>query len=403
MPSDFNAPGLKRRQNRDGTERLYWAASKAAIAAGFPTRLVRLHYDASDRGQHALIDAACRRFEAEALAWISGRKETVRPFDGTLASLVRCYQTDAASPYRDLKWNTRRTYDQVLRVIEKAFGKRVLSALTITDFRRWYDEAEKPKVQGGWARTRKAHGIVSMLRRLFSYGVTAELAGCARLVSILERMRFKQPARRRQKLELHQVQAFIAKALEMGRLSLAIGTAIQFETAMRQKDVIGEWEPTSDDRAGGIMLRGRRWVRGLTWANISTALVVIKETTKTSAIVSHDLTLSPLVMDLLDHVPTSQRVGPVIVDETAGRPYAEHAYAREWRLIARAAGIPDEVWNMDARAGAISEADDAGAELDLIRSAAGHMQASTTARYARGTVGKSREVSKIRVAHRNKS
>jgi hypothetical protein len=63
---------------------------------------------------------------------------------------------------------------------------------------------------------------------------------------------------------------------------------------------------------------------------------------------------------------------PLIVDETAGRPYAEHAYAREWRAVARKAGIPDTVWNMDARAGGISEADDAGADLDMIRSAAGH-------------------------------
>jgi hypothetical protein len=32
--------------------------------------------------------------------------------------------------------------------------------------------------------------------------------------------------------------------------------------------------------------------------------------------------------------------------------------------VARAAGIPDAVWNMDARAGAITEAEDAGVDLD---------------------------------------
>ena len=57
------------------------------------------------------------------------------------------------------------------------------------------------------------------------------------------RLRFVQPARRAKKLELHHVNAFIAKALEMDRLSLALSTAIQFDTVMRQKDVIGEWEP----------------------------------------------------------------------------------------------------------------------------------------------------------------
>ncbi|MFG1373388.1 integrase [Xanthobacter oligotrophicus] len=404
MPSDLDAPGLKRRRNRDGTERLYWMASKAALAAGFPTRIVRLHHSADDPSQHRLIEAACKRFEAEALAWASGRKETRRPFDGTLASLVRLYQTDLASPYREVKWNTQRTYDQVLGVIEKAFGKRSLAALGITDFRRWYDEAKKPKSPGGVERVRKAHGIISMLRRMFAYGVTAELPECGRLLTILEKARFKQPARRRQKLELHHVQAFVVKALDMGRLSLALGTALQFETTMRQRDVIGEWEPVpTGAAAGGIVLGTRRWMRGLTWADISDTFVVMKVTTKTGSDVAHDLSLCPLVMNLLARVPTSQRIGPLIVDETAGRPYAEHAYAREWRLVARAAGIPDSVWNMDARAGGISEADDAGADLDAIRSAAGHSQASTTVRYVRGTIGKSRKVAALRQEHRNKS
>jgi hypothetical protein len=62
-----------------------------------------------------------------------------------------------------------------------------------------------------------------------------------------------------------------------------------------------------------------------------------------------------------------RRAGPVSIDETAGRPYAEPAYGREWRLVVRAAGIPDQVWNMDARAGVITEAGDAGANLDHIR------------------------------------
>ncbi|MFG1345247.1 integrase [Xanthobacter autotrophicus DSM 431] len=403
MPS-VNAPGLKRRKNRDGTERLYWAAPKSALAAGFPNRIVRLHFSAHDPAQHPLIEAACKRLEAEALEWTAGRRETRSAFDGTIASLVRQYQTDMASPYREVKWNTQRTYDQVLGVIEKAFGKRSLAALGISDFRRWYDEAKKPKAPGGSERVRKAHGIISMMRRMFAYGVTAELQECGRLLTILEKARFKQPGRRRQKLESHHVEAFIAKALDAGRQSLALGTALQFETTMRQRDVIGEWEPIPvAESAGGIVLGARRWVRGLTWADISDAFVVMKVTTKTGSEVAHDLTLCPLVMDLLARVPADRRIGPLIVDETAGRPYAEHAYAREWRLVARAAGIPDSVWNMDARAGGISEADDAGADLDAIRSAAGHSQASTTVRYVRGTIGKSRKVAELRKAHRNKS
>ena len=63
------------------------------------------------------------------------------------------------------------------------------------------------------------------------------------------------------------------------------------------------------------------------------------------------------------------------------------------------AGIPDGVWNMDARAGAITEAEDAGANIDAIRSSAGHNNASITARYSRGPIGKSREVAQLRSRH----
>jgi hypothetical protein len=98
-------------------------------------------------------------------------------------------------------------------------------------------------------------------------------------------------------------------------------------------------------------------------------------------------------------VPPEQRTGPQIIDEASGRPYAESAYGREWRIVARAAGIPSHIWNMDARARAITDAEDAGADLDRIRSAA-YSQVATTQRYSRGTVGKSRRVAELRLAHR---
>lgn len=100
-------------------------------------------------------------------------------------------------------------------------------------------------------------------------------------------------------------------------------------------------------------------------------------------------------------VPADKRVGPLIIDETSGRPYAAGAFSQEWRVVARAAGIPDDIWNVDARAGAIAEAEDAGADLDHVRSAAAHAQAATKARYSRGAVKKSRMVAKLRLAHRS--
>jgi hypothetical protein len=399
MPYDF--PGLKRRPRANGGMRLYWVARADLVKKGYEPRTVPLHYDWADPASHGLIAQACLKLQAEMLQWAAAGSLPERPFDGTIAALVRLYQTDEASPYKRLKWNTRRTYDQVLAAIEKAFGARALACLGLADFRRWYDAARKPKKPGGPERVRKAHGIVSMVRRLVTYGVAAELPECQRLLTILQATEFEQPAQRRVKLTLAHVDALIPVALERGRLSLALGTALQFETTLRQRDVIGEWEPIADGEApSGICLGRRRWVNGLTWADLSADLEIYKVTTKTGAVAAHDLKLCPLVTKILAMVPADRRVGPLIVDEEAGRPYAEHAYAREWRIVAEAAGVPAGVWNMDARAGGISEADDAGAELDDIRSQAAHSQASTTARYVRGTIGKSRKVARLRAAHR---
>lgn len=401
MRCDDDMPGHKIRRNKDGSIRHGWAARHDLVKAGYAPKWVRLHCNFDDSTERTLAAAACRRLQAEMLAWAAGMRSSERAFDGTVAALVRHYQRDPASQYQGIKWNTRRTYDQVLAVLEKAFGKRALAGLHISDFRRWYEEAAKPKIAGGAPRVRKAHGIISMCRRLFAYGITAEISECARLARILDASRFKQPGRRRVKLELAHVEAFVSEALKRNRISLALGTALQFETTLRQRDVIGEWEPIPPDTEhSGIVLRGRRWVHGLTWADISAEMTIVKETTKTGAVVAHDLKLCPLVYSMIALVQPHQRVGPLIIDEKVGRPYAEHAYAREWRVVARAAGVPDRVWNMDARAGGISEGDDAGADLDMLRSTAGHTQASTTARYVRGTIGKSRKVAELRRAHR---
>jgi hypothetical protein len=96
-----------------------------------------------------------------------------------------------------------------------------------------------------------------MIRRLVSYGVAAELPECARLATILRETSFEHPAQRRARLTLQHVEAFVPIAIGRGRTSLALGTALQFETTLRQRDVIGEWEPIEKDQElSGIVLCG---------------------------------------------------------------------------------------------------------------------------------------------------
>jgi hypothetical protein len=101
-----------------------------------------------------------------------------------------------------------------------------------------------------------------------------------------------------------------------------------------------------------------------------------------------------------DKFPSS---GPVIFCESTDLPWIAGEYRRWWRKLARSAGIPDTVRSMDSRAGAISEATDAGAELEHVRHAATHSDIAMTQRYSRGAAEKIENVQRLRVEHRSKA
>ncbi|TBW39025.1 hypothetical protein EYW49_07800 [Siculibacillus lacustris] len=91
----------------------------------------------------------------------------------------------------------------------------------------------------------------------------------------------------------------------------------------------------------------------------------------------------------------------MIVSEATGQPYSPGIFAKTWRKIADAAGIPKEVWNRDSRAGAVSEGDEAGATLGELQRMAGHTTSKITQRYRRGeNVVSSQELAGLRAEKR---
>jgi hypothetical protein len=156
-------------------------------------------------------------------------------------------------------------------------------------------------------------------------------------------------------------------------LSMAIGVATQFETMLRQKDVIGSW--SRDARTGA-----ETWSGPYRWDNIPGGIFRLK-TSKTSSEIVRDLTKLDLLWPLLMRVPQADRQDAIV--KAFGEPIRERSYRKWFREIARSADVPDAVWNMDARAGAVTEALDAGAELSQVQRAATHLSPSMTARYDR--------------------
>ena len=93
-------------------------------------------------------------------------------------------------------------------------------------------------------------------------------------------------------------------------------------------------------------------------------MVIVKDTTKTGATVVADLKLCPLVMKVLSWLRRTSASGRSSSTRSPAAPTRKMDTLGSGALSRRATGIPDHVKNMDARAGAISEADEALAPLD---------------------------------------
>ena len=386
-PSD--APGLNWKKSRSGMMVPRWRATKKARELGYRPSLVRLYVDPND---HAAIAKRCREEWAKMEAWIANEHSEPR-FDGTVGSVIDIYVSDEDSPYQELRYRTQVNYDKGLRLLKQTVGERRVDKLTGEDFRRWYRKWREPKKPGSPPRISRAHSLITRLRILFGYGQTRAYPNCEKLKNVLAEMRFKDAPAREVVITYRQVVAFIAKAHELNEPGLALAQALQFEGTLRQIDVIGEWLP-DPERPSGF-----RWANGLLWQHIRD-YVLVKDTTKTGEEAGIDFKLYPLALAELQRVSPDKRVGPVIIDRVTEQPFKSSTYRRRWQAVARAAGISDEVMSRDSRAGGVTEGSDAGAGLELLRHHASHKSTATTARYSRTTLTKTREVARLRVAHR---
>ncbi len=328
-------------------------------------------------------------------------KETAPDYNGTIASLIESYQRDEDSPYFGIKANTRRHYDQILAIVIAKVGERKINPLNRKDFARWHRSFRFPEGEGGPDRMRTAHNCMKLLRIVLRYGASMRYDGCRDAATILsEDMKFPLPPPRRSQLSYNQASAIVDHALEVGRLSVALAQALQFELSLRQVDVIGQWEPAEPGERTGIVYYGQRWGLGVLWSDISPEGILVKQTTKTATIGEWNLALYPLVAKALKAFPDDGRVGPMIISETTGNPYRPDDYRIKWRKIATAAGVPRDIWNMDSRAGGITEGDEAGAEPRDLQRHATHADFKTTSRYVRSTLGSTEKVATLRVARR---
>lgn len=498
-PDGILTPGLGWRPMRTGDTTTSWQAWWVATAPGFMPRTERLWPPAnameppSDPTDEEWREIAtlCRLRHEEQLEWKAGTDSRPPIYDGTLGTLFRIYQTDADSPAQNWRWRTRVNQTGNFAILEHIVGKRMVRDLTFRDFKRWAEEWRAPAYPGGPERHSRAGAFMALVKASIAFGAALELRGCARVHALVAGrkaggtgvLRIEGARRRTEIMTAAQVIAFRAEAHRQGWPSMALAQAIQFETSLRQGDVIGAWTPQSEPGLSDVVHNGRKWTGGLHWRDVSAELVLTKQISKSihgrrnvgrpeaGKTERYDLKAYPMVVEELryamganrhgaeneDHslvgcdgrgsgknqelengdwllahgrgvlgvgrsssskvrhsadalatatgatyYPTyvASQAGPIIICERTGMPWQYEFFRSTWRRIARAAGIPDSVQNRDARAGGITEGEQAGATREQLRVHAAHSNAAMTDSYDRGGIVTRTMVAGLRAKNR---
>ncbi|WP_141339730.1 hypothetical protein [Bradyrhizobium sp. USDA 3458] len=402
----------------NGVREAYWYAAKRAIQAGYHPSTVRLHGDLNSVQAINAMFNRCNDLWSEMQDWLSAGEADARPvYDGTVNSLIRCYQTDTQSPFHDVRHNTQRGYASWLKALDRVAGRRRISALTGADLRTWFREVRKPAKTGGLPRERLAKAIIQIFRILLAYGCELGLADCLKLSRMIEGMEFRREneekklgtPRKAPKVVMTyaQAEAIVLKGIEIGTRrsrSVALAVAAQFEFTISQIDAIGYWMPVravqvTDDM---IIRGGKVWRPGLRFDDFEGGILDLARL-KTGHAAQFDVMEYPLFQLALAAVPDDQRSGPFVTDES-GDPVRYRVFYGMYRDVAEAAGVPKEVWNARARHGGGTEARASGASIE---DTTDHMQKSdmegTRRDYIAGNVEITRRVARSRVAGRKKA
>jgi hypothetical protein len=402
------APGLKVIR-RKFVSNVYWAAAEAEEFLSYRPRTVPIHVDLAVTDPDAVaaliatVEGICQREQQAMLAWADGAvtdKQRLRAkFDGTLGSVIELYRSDEESGFTQIKANSKDNYEEWLAIVDRTIGARRLDCLSPKYFRGCHSRWAAPEVEGSPRRLRRAYGCIQMVKVVLNYGIEADLPHCRRLREGMEHIRFPRNPPRDETMSYSHASAFVDTCLQSGNVSMGLCQAIQWDCMLRQKDVIGEWRVAGADYAlspGEIRQGGRVW-SGLTLDLIMPGKTLTVRTSKTSQPVVHLLDECELIMRCMPHIDRSIVNAPVAVS-SQGMPWSDHrAFGKAWARIAKLAGIPKGVWNMDSRASGVTEAAAGGASDDDLASNAGHRGKGITRRvYKRGAPEISKRVQRTR-------
>ena len=381
---EIQAPGFKAIR-RGAEKQFYWIKDDHTEFMLYEPKTVRIYVEGLDpEAACERIQRVCMREQEAMLAWAddnaSDRERLGPKYDGTLNSVIVLYTDDEESSFQNLKPNTRQSYADSLKVVTDTIGLRRLDHLHPKNFRRYYNNWRAPAEPGGEERVRRAYGCIQMVRVVLSYGIEADIPECKRLRDGLTRMNFEKNPPREEIMSFEQAEAIVGVCLKADDVSMALTQAVAFDCMFRQGDIRGDWreEPLTYALRPGEVRRGSKVWSGMTIDQLQPGGVLSVRTSKTGQPVAHVIDKCTLIMRCLERLDRSDPFAPVAA-RTDGKPWPDRqSFGKAWRKYATAAGLPKNVWNMDNRASAITEAAAAGASDDDIASTGAHDNKRTT-------------------------
>lgn len=262
----------------------------------------------------------------------------------TLQKLIECYRSDLDSNFPTLKYQTRITHGRLLDRLNHEHGREQLRYIRFRTIIEWY---------GGWTDGGKiaiGRSLVDRLRELSRFGATV-LADreCARLFEVLSDLQLESSSPRSVQVTLEQAKAIRATAHEhFGWGSIALAQAFQYELLLGQNEVIGEWVPIGEPGEADTVHGNKKWLRGLRWSEVDDNMVLRHRVGSSRRPIEVDLRTAPMVLEELELSTTRSQTGPIIICDTTGLPWSPAEFRRKWRLVAKKAGVPDNVTNRDS-------------------------------------------------------
>ena len=391
-------PGLKwRKRARRAVP--YWYAPEADVREGYPVKSVNLSTFADDR---PALSQRCEHLHAELLMWRRHRITTaagVATYDGTFGAAIDVWLTDPESGFHKIKQSSLHPYLVYAAKLKRHIGAVAINSADGRDAKRWFNL---------WSDNGKhipaGRMVMTVLKSALSFGVICRNADCVAFKAILGELEFQGNKPRDVALTAEQVEAAARAAHDAGAPSRALTYKLQFETTLRQWDLIGVWVPLSDPRPSTVIDRGQKWI-GPHWHQIDENLIfrTIHGKTEgwTDARGVYDLSVCPMVKAELERVPPEKRIGPLIVNEVTGLPYRYDFFKGGWRADFKAAGLPKHVWNRDFRASGTTEASKGRANKEDRAKVSGNSPKINAEVYDRDTLEAHRRVMQARMSVRN--